>query len=117
MTFGGTLQISLLNGTTLTNGDSFRLFSASNNAGTFSSIIPSTPGAGIIWNTTTLYTNGVLTVVTLTTPALTGISLAGTNLTIIGSNGVSGVTYNVLMTTNLTLPRSQWTPVARMFPA
>ena len=29
LTFGGTLQISLLNGTTLTNGDSFRLFCAS----------------------------------------------------------------------------------------
>jgi hypothetical protein len=29
-----------------------------------------------------------------------------------GENGLSGLSYVVLMSTNLTLPASQWTPVA-----
>ena len=69
LTFGGILQVSLLNGTALTNGDSFMMFSASNYVGTFASITPATPGPGLIWNTQTLYTNGVLSVVA--SPSLT----------------------------------------------
>jgi PKD repeat protein len=44
--------------------------------------------------------------------AIKAISQSKTNLMITGSNGVSSVTYYVLTTTNLALPRSQWTPVA-----
>jgi hypothetical protein len=43
---------------------------------------------------------------------ITGISLSGSNLVINGTNGIFGLTYYVLMTTNLALPGSQWTPVA-----
>ena len=45
-------------------------------------------------------------------PEITGISLAGPNLIINGTNGTSGVQFTVLTTTNLTLPLSQWTPIA-----
>ncbi len=45
-------------------------------------------------------------------PGIAGLSLSGTNLVINGSNGVSGATYYVLMSTNVALPRSQWTPMA-----
>jgi hypothetical protein len=45
-------------------------------------------------------------------PGITGISLAGSNLVINGTNGVSGQTYFVLTATNLAQPRSQWLPVA-----
>ena len=45
-------------------------------------------------------------------PSIVSISLSGTNLVVNGSNGLSGRTYVVLMSTNLTLPSSQWTPVA-----
>jgi hypothetical protein len=38
-------------------------------------------------------------------------SLSGTNLTLSGSNGVSGLPYTVLTSTNLNLPLSQWTPL------
>jgi hypothetical protein len=43
---------------------------------------------------------------------LGGTTLAGANLVLNGINGMSGATYYVLMSTNLTLPLSQWTPVA-----
>jgi alpha-tubulin suppressor-like RCC1 family protein len=45
-------------------------------------------------------------------PNIVSISLAGTNLILNGINGVSGTTNYVLMTTDVTLPRSQWTPLA-----
>ena len=45
-------------------------------------------------------------------PGIASFSLSGTNLVVNGSNGQSGATYYVLMTTNLSLPLSQWTPVA-----
>ena len=54
----------------------------------------------------------VVSAVQSQSPGITGISLSGTNLVINGSNGLSGRTYYVLMTTNLTLSLSQWTPVA-----
>ena len=47
-----------------------------------------------------------------TPPFITGINLSGNNLVIDGSNGVSGQTYYVLSTTNLTLPGNLWLPVA-----
>jgi hypothetical protein len=45
-------------------------------------------------------------------PSIAGISLSGTNLTINGRNGISGTTCYLLMSTNVTLPLDQWSPVA-----
>jgi hypothetical protein len=44
-------------------------------------------------------------------PGITGISVAGGNLVITGTNGVSGQTYYILSATNLALPKSQWLPI------
>ena len=44
----------------------------------------------------------------LNLPSFTSAGVAGTNLVLNGANGLSGHTYYVLATTNLTLPRSQW---------
>jgi len=45
-------------------------------------------------------------------PGIASFSLSGTNLVINGSNGFSGTVYYVLMSTNVSLPLNQWTPVA-----
>jgi hypothetical protein len=45
-------------------------------------------------------------------PSLLSLNFSGTNLVVNGNNGLSGRTYMVLTSTNLTLPLSQWTPVA-----
>jgi uncharacterized repeat protein (TIGR03803 family) len=45
-------------------------------------------------------------------PNIVNISLSGTNLVLNGINGVSGNTNYLLMSTNLTLPLNQWTPIA-----
>ena len=51
----------------------------------------------------------VVTSVAAPQPHITGISLSGSNLVIIGTNGASGEQYNILTSTNLLLPLSQWT--------
>jgi hypothetical protein len=43
---------------------------------------------------------------------MTGISLSGENLSISGTDGISGDNFVVLTATNVALPLSQWTPVA-----
>jgi hypothetical protein len=45
-------------------------------------------------------------------PGIAGLSVAGANLVLNGTNGQSGNTYLVLTSTNLALPLSQWTPAA-----
>ena len=45
-------------------------------------------------------------------PGIVGISLSCTNLVVNGDNGLSGMTYCVLMSTNAVLPLSQWVPIA-----
>ncbi|MGO8696525.1 MAG: leucine-rich repeat protein [Limisphaerales bacterium] len=44
-------------------------------------------------------------------PGIASARLSGTNLVLNGINGQSGGIYYVLMSTNLALPLSQWTPV------
>jgi hypothetical protein len=57
---------------------------------------------------------GVSGTFTLIPPLLdiTSFSFSGMNLVVNGANGLSGATYYVLMSTNLTQPLSQWTRVA-----
>ena len=65
---------------------------------------------GGIWEGKVSYDS--VQVVSVPVIGVSGVSLAGNNLTITGSNAFAGLAGVVLMTTNLTLPRSQWMPVA-----
>ncbi len=59
----------------------------------------------------TLYGNG-LEGATTTYPAIGNISLMGTNLALTVGSGLSGLTYSVLMGTNLGQPLNRWTLMA-----
>jgi PKD repeat protein len=48
----------------------------------------------------------------LSAPGIVGIGLSGSNLVLHATNGQSGATYYMLMTTNIALPLGLWTPVA-----
>jgi hypothetical protein len=112
ITYGGTLQISNMTANAFTAGQSFQLFSASSYSGTFASIVPATPGAGLAWNTNNLVTSGVIAVVASAAPAPTrfnSVILSGTTLTLSGTNGIPNGPYVVLTSTNLA---QAWTPVA-----
>jgi hypothetical protein len=81
ISYGGTLRIVTLAGT-ITAGNSFKLFSATNYSGVFTSILPATPGSGLGWNTNTLATDGTLRVITTvnTNPTNITASVAGNQL-------------------------------------
>jgi hypothetical protein len=99
---------------TLTTNDAFQLFSTPG-SGAFTNIIPATPGAGLVWNTNTLTTDGTLRIsssVVKLPPHFVSLSLSGTNLIFAGTNGVMGGQYLLLTSTNVAVPLTNWTVVA-----
>jgi hypothetical protein len=110
----GTITVTNL-GPAIAVGDRFVLFSEAVSNGAALTIA----GAGINW-TNYLAVDGsiqalsVVSSIILPTniPAITNFSLAGANITLKGTNGDTGATYYLLMTTNLTKPRNQWRTVA-----
>jgi autotransporter-associated beta strand protein len=110
ITFAGTLAVTNLAGT-LVAGDSFKLFSATNLSGTFASIQPAQPAIGLIWDTSQLYTQGILKIAAVPQPGISSILLSGggSTITINGTNGTSGLSYRVLTASDVTSPTSSWT--------
>jgi autotransporter-associated beta strand protein len=109
--YGGVLNLVNLGGP-LSTGSTFKLFSASSYPGTFSSIVPATPGPGQTWDTSALGTSGIIKVGTAAQPRFSSVALSGNNLIMSGSNGPPLQTYYVLATTNVALPVASWTPIA-----
>ncbi len=62
VTIGGALKMKRFNGCKFSAGDSIQIISASDIEGEFESIKPSSPGKGLVWNVSELYTNGIITV-------------------------------------------------------
>jgi fibronectin-binding autotransporter adhesin len=108
--YGGTLSVANLAGT-LAAGDSFKLFNGATYSGTFAAINPATPGSGLIWDTSSLNSNGTLKIAAgVVSPTISGITVSGGNIVINGTNNTgSGGTYHVLTSTNLALPLASWT--------
>jgi hypothetical protein len=111
LTYGGTLTLTNISAP-LAAGNSFTLFGATGYSGSFATISPATPGAGLAWNTNNLTVNGTISVVSSAPPVprITSIGLSGTTLTIRGTNGTSSGQYVLLQSTNVALPLSQWVP-------
>src|SRR5262249_27873385 len=99
ITYGGTLNLSALS--SLAGGNTFKLFNAPTYAGSFSTITPATPGAGLTWDPSALNASGTLKVVALPVPRFSGFSIAGTNLVLSGSNGTPSHAYYVLSSANV----------------
>jgi rhamnogalacturonan endolyase len=112
LTEGGTLVVTNIGASALTNGDSYQLFNAGNYSGAFANFVLPPLTSGLVWNTNTLNTSGTLSVVTLASPTIAGLNVVGGNLIISGSGGVNSWPYYLLASTNLTLPAAQWTRVA-----
>jgi hypothetical protein len=107
--YGGTLTLTNVSATPLAAGNSFKLFKASSYSGTFSSISPASPGAGLAWNTNNLAVNGTLSIVS-TVPRIVSIGVNGMTLTIMATNGPANTSYVLMETTNLLTPLP-WIPV------
>jgi hypothetical protein len=104
ITYGGTLNLVNISGAPLAAGDSFQVFNAANYAGTFARLAPSTPGAGLAWDTTQLDTGVINVVVSTAGPVIGSTKVSGGKLIFSGTGGTASGTYYVLTTTNLTQP-------------
>ncbi len=114
VTLGGTLMVTNLSGT-LTNGDTFKLFSAAAYGGAFSSFSATAPGPGLKWNLHRLPVDGVLQVLSATSapPVIGSITLLdGTNLVISASEGTPYDPVYLLTATNVNLPMMDWVYLA-----
>jgi hypothetical protein len=117
LTYGGTLTLSNT-GPALAYGETIKLFSASNYSGSFDSLVPIVPGAGLVWNTNWLPVNGTIFIGAsdpslITPPQITAAQLAGNNLVMTGTNGnAPGTSFYTLASTNLALPLASWTIIA-----
>ncbi len=111
--YGGTLVLTNVGPAPLTNGSSFKLFSAAGYSGAFTNLVPVIPGINLAWNTNSLG-SGILSVVSSPTPLPTlGVLRVDTNgVALSGSNGVPSWPYCLLSATNLAMPLANWTVVA-----
>ena len=113
VSYGGTLTVTSANAAALTAGDTFQLFSASTNSGSFSAINLPSLSAGLGWNTNSL-SNGtiaVMTTVVSNPPTFSNVRLSGGTLILSGANGTPSAQYRILTSTNVSLPLANWTPV------
>lgn len=107
MAYGGTLKLDL-SGDPLVGGESFTLFSATGYSADFATITPAAPGPGLVWDQSTLATDGILHVLPL--PIATSVSQSDTNLTVSGTHGPALRTYIVVSAGNITTRRDLWIP-------
>ncbi len=107
VTYGGSLSLANLSGV-LAGGDSFKLFDAATYTGSFTNIIPSSPGQWMIWDLTSLPVDGTLKIKTYL-PQFSQPVISGSTLLFSGSGGPPNGTFYVLSSTNLSSPASEWT--------
>jgi autotransporter-associated beta strand protein len=111
ITFGGVLRFENVTGT-LSAGDSFKLFDATTYNGSFASVTPATPAAGLTWDLSTLSTDGTVRVQAGSArPQIATTGLSNGAFVFSGSGGSPNATYHVISSTNIALPLINWTPV------
>ncbi len=122
----GTLNIAKLDAGAFASGNSYKIFNASSIIGSFTSITPATPGAGLGWDTTALRTNGIIKIRPSQTVAfgtladktfgdasfnLTATSSSGLPVTYTSSNpsvvSISGNTVTIIGAGNVAIIASQ----------
>jgi autotransporter-associated beta strand protein len=110
VTYGGALVVTNIGITALSGGDQFTLFSATAYNGTFASVsLPALP-TGFSWDTSRLSVDGTIQV--KAPLVFSAPTISGSNLILSGTGGASNGTYFVLVSTNIAVPRTNWTPIA-----
>jgi hypothetical protein len=112
VTYGGELKVVNLSGA-YAAGNSFKLFDSQAYGGAFARINPTTPGAGLAWDTSSLALNGTLKVVSAATPPhFNSPVLSGSTLTLSGGGGTPNTDYILLASTNVALSVPNWDRVS-----
>jgi len=110
LTLGGTLRLNIT-GDPLAEGDAFTLYGFNSASGSFSSIIPATPGANLKWDTSALATSGILQVASAELKFST-ISRTDGSVGMSGSGGSPGAPFKIVTSTDIAAPLASWTEVA-----
>ena len=111
MTYGGTLKL-LLSGEALNSADTLPIFSAGSYAmSAFTAIQPASPAPGLLWDTSTLASDGTLRIAGPVTGTAV-LSPSGTDIIFSGTGGVANGGFSVVSSTNVTYPLGTW-PVAQ----
>jgi autotransporter-associated beta strand protein len=108
ITYGGTLNLVNISGSPLAVGNSFQVFSAAIYTGSFASITPPTPGAGLAWDTTQLSSGVIKVALAPAQPVIGSTKVSSGNLIFSGTGGTANGNYWVLTATNLTIPFGSW---------
>jgi autotransporter-associated beta strand protein len=75
VTYGGALKLPVTSASpAITTSDTFKIFNAGSYSGSFAEIVPVGPSAGLLWDTSTLATDGTLRVITGTVPPQTNLT-------------------------------------------
>jgi hypothetical protein len=85
VSLAGTLQISLINGFTPTLGDSFDILDWGTLSGTFSTLQLPALGNNLAWDTSQLYTSGVISVTTVPEPGAAALFAMAAPVLLAGS--------------------------------
>jgi autotransporter-associated beta strand protein len=115
LNLGGTLIVTNVGPTNFAAGDTFTLFTAGSFTNNFGSTNLPPLAPGLSWNTSQLAVNGTIAVAApagTNPPVFFAPFASGNNVVLGGSNGAAGNPYFVLTTTNLKLPRTNWTVLA-----
>ena len=111
--YSGTLNLVNISGSPYAVGNSFQIFNAVNITGSFSTITPTTPGAGLAWDTSQLNSLGFLNVVAgQLQPVISSTKVSNGNLIFSGTGGTPNGSYLVLTSTNIATPLINWLPIA-----
>ena len=112
ITYSGTLNLVNLGAAPLSAGNSFQIFSATNFHGSFNTISPAVPAAGLQWDTTGLNSGKIKVIVVPSAPVINKVGTSAGNLIFGGTNGTPGGSYLVLTSTNLCTPIVKWISLA-----
>lgn len=111
VTYGGTLDVLNASVELLEAGDNFQLFDAGNYSGAFAQVELPALEAGLKWDTSQLATNGRIWIVSTEPPVVSSVDLSGGSFHFSGSGGTPNWTYDVVTSTNLALPVTEWTVI------
>lgn len=108
LTYGGTLVVTNYGRAPLTNGTVLKIFAAAAYSGSFSAILPSQPGCGLVWDSSSLSIDGTLKVVAPAPLQFQQLSrLPDHNIRLMASGPVQG-SWSLYASTNVALPFADW---------
>jgi hypothetical protein len=111
-TFGGTLNVVLIDSFVSAAGQVFQLFNAASRVGSFATVNLPALGPGLSWDNQ-INANGSLAVVTAPGggPQFDNVTRSGSALIFTGTGGAANGDYVVLSSTNVAAPLLNWLPM------